>query len=144
MNNKTIIGGIVLLVVILGGMVLLSNKSKSNQYQQSQTPSQTTTAITGTPEKTMAQQEAVVNVTKTGFTPETVTIKSGMRVTWLNKTEEEVTVNSDDHPTHLLYRELNLGAFPNESSVQVVLTKPGKYTYHDHYHPNRKGTIIVE
>lgn len=145
MNNKVLLGGIVLLVVVLGGLALFSKKSNQITPAQTTQPAQstqTTTAPKGN--ESMMAKEVVVTVTKTGFQPQTVTVKTGTRVTWINKSGGSATVNSDDHPTHLLYRDFNLGSFPVDSSVQLVVIKPGKFTYHDHLHPDRTGSVIVE
>lgn len=144
MNNKLIwvVGAVVLAAVVLGGVVLLGNKSTSNTAtggaasgDQSQSP-------------TVSQQAPVedVNVTlsSSGFTPESVTVKAGGRVIWTNKSGADATVNSDVHPTHLLWPFLNLGEFGDGSSVSVTFDKPGKYTYHDHLNPGRTGTVVVQ
>ncbi len=90
-------------------------------------------------------QEVSVELTNDGFIPETVTIKRGGAVRWANNsTDEKVSVNSDDHPTNQKYPELNLGEIPKGSTVMHIFSQPGEYTYHDYFHPERKGTVIVE
>ena len=86
----------------------------------------------------------MVTLTETGFSPETVTIKAGQKVTWNNKSGAAATVNSDIHPTHALYPPLNLNEFSNGESLELVFDKPGTYTYHDHLHPDRRGTVVVK
>src|SRR5437868_5808815 len=123
MNNKTlwILGAVVLVVVIIGGVALLGNKSSG-------TPSGTAGNQNQSP--TVSQQAPVedVNVTLTssGFVPQTVTVKTGGRVIWTNKSGGDATVNSDAHPTHLLWPFLNLGEFGDGSSVSVTFEKAGK------------------
>ncbi len=137
MNNKFILI-IAVIVVLLGGFFLLGNKTKDNQVNQNQT----TQKQNPTPAKTIEGKE--VAVTNIGFEPQTVTIKAGQRVIWTNKSGASVTVNSDSHPTHLLWPFLNLGQFADGSSVSVVFEKAGKYTYHNHLNPSQTGTVIVE
>ena len=144
MNNKALLAGIVLLVVVLGGLALVSKKSNKTSSQTTQPTQLTQTTSIPKQNNDLVVKEVVITVTKTGFKPQTVTVKTGTRLTWINKSGADVSVNSDDHPTHLLYREFNLGAFPVNSSVQLVTSKPGKYTYHDHLNPDRTGTVIVE
>ncbi len=137
MNNKFILI-IAVIVVLLGGFFLLGNKTKDNQVNQNQT----TQKQNPTPAKTIEGKE--VAVTNIGFEPQTVTIKAGQRVVWTNKSGASVTVNSDSHPTHLLWPFLNLGQFADGSSVSVVFEKAGKYTYHNDLNPSQTGTVIVE
>ena len=147
MNNKTLVTIIAVLVLIGAVVVLgkLGNKTSqpSNVTSQLSTPAQTTTkqgAGGAIPKETIA----TVNLTSSGFDPKTATVKAGTRVIWLNKSGAAATVNSAVHPTHQAYPPLNLGEFPNGSSVQLVFDKPGKYGYHDHLNPSRTGTVVVE
>lgn len=148
MNNKTLIIVIVILVIVGGGLVLvgkLGNKTAkpTGETSQPSTPAQSTTSqdTGGTVPK-----ETINNVTftKSGFNPKTITIKAGTRVIWLNKSGASATVNSDNHPTHQVYPPLNLGKFPDRSSVQLVFDKPGKYGYHNHLDTSQTGTVVVE
>lgn len=140
MNNKTLITIIVALILI-GAVVVVLGKL-GNKSAQPSTPAQSTTNNTGG----IAPKETIVNVnlTSSGFDPKTVTIKTGTRVIWLNKSGDGATVNSDVHPTHQLYPPLNLGEFPNGSSVQLVFDKVGTYKYHNHLNPAQTGTVVVE
>lgn len=90
-------------------------------------------------------KEVTVRLTNTGFVPEKVTIKAGGAVRWTNESgDDNATVNSADHPTHQLHKELNLGTFSKGSTLVHIFEKPGTYAYHDHFHPARTGTITVE
>ena len=132
--NKTIIA-IILVLVLIGGYLTFRNMGSTN------TPSTVLSSPTVSP---ISQTETNVTVTQDGFNPSTITVKAGTDIIWTNKSGGPVTVNSDNHPTHLLYPELNLGEFSDGSSVSVILTKPGTYTYHNHLQPSQKGTIIVQ
>ena len=143
MNNKLIwvLVAVVLVVVVIGGVFLLGNKSAS-------TNTNTTTTGDQSQSPTVSQQAPVedVNValTSSGFVPQTVTVKTGGRVIWTNKSGADGTVNSDVYPTNLLWPFLNLGEFSNGSSVSVTFDKPGKYTYHNHLTPAQTGTVIAQ
>ena len=132
--NKKYVWVIILLVIIvaIGGFLLLSNKANNKPAVKPAT--QTT--------KSNIQTENVA-VTSSGFEPKTITIKKGTRIIWTNKSGNTVTVNSDNHPTNLLWPFLNLGTFNNGSSVSVVFENTGKYTYHNYLNPDQKGIVIV-
>jgi|SRR3989344_3083009 len=85
-----------------------------------------------------------VTVGENGFSPQTLTIKKGDAVAWVNQGGDAATVNSDPHPTHDLHRFLNLGEFPSESSVEVTFNEVGTFGYHNHFNPSQTGTIVVQ
>lgn len=138
MKNKLIII-IVLLVIVIGGAMLLNNKTSVKNTNPSKTVNEQQT-----PSATKIVEGKDVNVTSNGFEPQTVTIKAGQRIVWTNKSGGVVTVNSDSHPTHLMWPFLNLGRFDDGSSVSVVFEKPGTYTYHNHLNASQIGTVVVE
>ncbi len=121
------------------------NSAQTGQSQypttQQQVASPTASQI---PSATEAQQQNTVTLTQDGWSPATLTIKSGETVTWINKSGEKATVNSNPHPTHTLYSPLNLGTFPDGGSLSLVFTKAGSYGYHNHLNPGETGTIIVK
>lgn len=88
--------------------------------------------------------EILITVTPYGFIPNVITIASGTKITWVNKSGSDANVSSDPHPTHTNYPQLNLGNFWNNGSVSLVFTKPGRYGYHNHLNPNEHGVIIVQ
>ena len=149
---KKIILAVVVLVILAGG-VLLFTRSKatapSTPAMMYKTPTQTQTqtaapSVSVTTSSTTSTQQQTVNVTANGFDPQTVTVKAGTRVVWMNKSGGSVFVASNNHPTHLLYPPLNLGQFADGSSVQLVFDKPGSYGYHNHLNPSQTGTIVVQ
>lgn len=126
---------IVILIVVLGTFILLGNKKTNPAI----------TEPTAKPAITKPSNPIItITLTDSGFTPKDITVKGETRVAWINKSGTVATVNSDDHPTHQLYRFLNLGEFADGSSVQVVFDKAGKYSYHNHLNASETGTVTVE
>jgi len=72
------------------------------------------------------------------FTPQTLTVKAGTTVTWINK---------DDIP-HGLASSNNAfkksGALDTDDSYSFTFTTPGTYQYFCYLHPNMVGSIVVE
>lgn len=141
MNSKLLLGLLLVIIIAVGGFMLLSNKSTNNNPSQNQNTQDAN--VTPATQTTQAQ-DANVTAGQNGFEPQTLTVKTGTRVIWTNKSGGPVTVNSDNHPTHLLWPFLNLGEFDNGSSVSVTFDKNGKYTYHNHLNASQTGTVIVE
>lgn len=125
MNKIGLIIAIIVITVI--GIFVFGGKKNTNK----------TTGNGGAGETTVA-------VTSSGFVPQTITIKAGTKVTWTNQAGAVVTVDSAQHPTHLVYPPLNLGQFPDGSSVSLVFDKPGIYKYHNHLNPTQFGSVTVE
>ncbi len=84
-----------------------------------------------------------ITLTSRGFEPSKITIKKGEIVRWTNHSGKTGSVNSAEHPTHMLYPFLNLGQFDNNSSVQATIYRTGELRYVNHYIPSQRGTIIV-
>lgn len=134
MNNKKIFFTIaVLAIILLGALFFIDNTKKPS--------SQLTTRITPT---SALPKETIVTLTDSGFTPKEIRIKKGEAIQFKNATEKDATINSDNHPTHQLYPELNLGQLEKNKILIHIFMKPGKLTYHNHFNPTIKGTIIVE
>ena len=155
-QGKTIIA-IILLVAVVGGIFLFSTVSKN--------PIKTTGVINNPDEKT--QQAAgtgegnVIEITSSGFTPETLTISKGDTVTFINKDTEEHWPASAIHPTHTVYPGSDIvkcfdgetdkstlfdscrGLAPGES-WSFIFNEVGSWGYHDHLDVNLRGKIIVE
>ncbi len=120
------------IILLLGGVLFFGKKSGTNTNQSN--------GNAALPLPT----EVAVQLTSTGFVPKDVSIKTGSAVRWTNSSGVQGTVNSDDHPTHKLFPEMNLGTFSSGSTLVHIFTKPGVYRYHDHFHPDFKGTVTVQ
>ncbi len=124
------------------------NSNQQGQYQmqpygQKQIDTSTTTSQ-GKPNQVMQQAQVNVTLTANGFSPATLTIKAGKKVTWENKSGSTATVNSNPHPVHTAYPPLNLGNFSDGGTLSLTFDKPGTYGYHNHLNPSQSGTIVVQ
>ena len=146
MNNKTLIIVIVVLMVI-GGILLIGGQlagKKSSNVQQGAAPTatqQTQSNQNGTVNvgKPITEPITTVNITSSGFNPQNLTIKNGVKVIWINKSGAKVNIV----PTNK-YAPLTLGEFPDNSSVQLMFDKAGTYTYQNQLKPSQTGTVIVQ
>lgn len=86
----------------------------------------------------------VITYDGTGFNPASATIKVGQKVVVKNTSSSAMSFNSDPHPTHTLFPELNLGPIAAGSSKSFTISKAGAYSYHNHLNASQKGTIVVE
>ncbi len=135
MSKNAVIVAAVIVVLVIGGWFLTRPKPAVAPEVSQPAPAVSESA-------TVAQNS--VTISQTGFSPATITIKIGESITWENTDTENHTVNSDNHPTHLLYSFLNLGLLKPEETKSVTFDKTGTYTYHDHLNPSLTGSITVE
>jgi plastocyanin len=72
------------------------------------------------------------------FNPQTITVKSGEKITWINRDEEPHTVVSVGKQFK------KSSALDTDQSYTIVAGAPGTYSYFCSVHPKMTGTIIVE
>ena len=80
----------------------------------------------------------VVTVANMQFSPQTLTVRRGDRIVWVNKDlfPHTVTADSKVFDSHEIVSE---GAW-----AYVVDARPGDYAYSCTYHPTMKGRIVVQ
>jgi plastocyanin len=71
------------------------------------------------------------------FTPQTLTVKSGQTVTWINRDEEPHTVVSVEKQ----FKKST--ALDTDQEFTITAGAPGTYTYFCSVHPKMTGTIVV-
>jgi len=82
--------------------------------------------------------------TANGFVPETVTIRSGETVRFINESSVGMWVASDDHPQHTILSTFDqFGIAENGESYDYTFEKSGTWAYHDHINASMLGTVIV-
>lgn len=136
------------------GIVLLllfsvwAKNANFNLRSMMQTPLQTlapTGAGTSLPHATPTiPVEILITITPNGFVPDGITITTGTKITWVNKSSSEANISSDPHPTHTNYSALNLGNVGNNGSLSLIFPKAGRFGYHNHLNPAQHGTIVVQ
>lgn len=142
----------VVIYLIIGGIIYAGVYyfflAKKGGYSQSSSQTQPTirqsSPTSATESPTTQQSQNTVTLTSNGFSPATLTIKTGKTVTWVNKSGESATVNSDPHPTHTDYTPLNLDNFLDGGTLTLTFDKPGTFGYHNHLNPSEWGTITVQ
>jgi plastocyanin len=72
------------------------------------------------------------------FTPQTLTVKSGEKITWINRDEEPHLVVSVEKQFK------KSPPLDTDQEFTVTAGAPGTYTYFCSVHPKMTGTIVVE
>lgn len=131
--------------IVIYGLIyyfVLAKKGQNNYSVPSVTPAPATTPSASA--SATETKQNTITLSANGFSSEVLTVKAGTKVTWINQSGQEATVNSSPHPTHTDYPPLNLGNFPDGGILSLTFDKPGTYKYHNHLDSSQKGTIIVQ
>ena len=132
MKTKNIIISIVFLLVVIGGGYWLFK-------------GQTGTTQPSNPTTESGKNSVTVEYSEQGFSPDSITVKSGTTITWVNKGSDPMWVASNPHPVHT-----NLSGFdalkgtPAGGSYSYTFTKVGKWGYHNHLAPGKTADVVVE
>ncbi|VVE62069.1 putative Amicyanin precursor [Pandoraea anapnoica] len=86
-----------------------------------------------------AADPGAVHIENFTFSPATLTIKAGTRVTWTNRDDEPHTVTSSSNP-----RTFASGALDTDGTFAFTFDKPGTYPYYCAIHPHMTGVIVVK
>jgi plastocyanin len=72
------------------------------------------------------------------FNPQTITVKSGEKITWINRDEEPHTIVSVEKQFK------KSSALDTDQEFTITAGAPGTYSYFCSVHPKMTGTIVVE
>ncbi len=129
--NKILIALAVLIVVAFATYFFvfrISDQAPGTSYM----PSPVSNTI-----DTPATSETSVTIKNFSFSPATLTVKSGTKVTWTNNDTAPHTVTSDSG------NQLNSSTLSPGQSFSYTFTDAGTIDYHCAIHPSMKGTVVV-
>jgi plastocyanin len=89
------------------------------------------------PDNTSNRQNRI-EIKDFAFNPQTITVKAGQKVTWINRDEEPHTVVSVEKQFK------KSSALDTDQEFTITAGVPGTYTYYCSVHPKMTGTIVVE
>lgn len=88
---------------------------------------------------------AVVEITGSGFMPQTLQVRPGTKVVWVNKDQAPHQIAADPYPTHAslpaLFAPQPLAA---DQTFSFVFTKVRTVSYHDELNPTWEGSVTVK
>lgn len=143
MSKNFLVSAAVVVVVAIAGIWLLTGSKKvAPSHQPASTPPAGGLQKAASPSVKVSQN--VVKISPSGFMPQTITIKVGESVTWVNEDSVSHQVNSAVHPTHQVYPPLNLGMIKPGDQKSLMFPAAGTYKYHDHLNPSLTGSVTVE
>jgi plastocyanin len=86
---------------------------------------------------TTGNQQNRIEIKDFAFNPQTLTVKSGEKITWINRDEEPHTVVSVGK------KFKKSTALDTDETFTITAGTPGTYTYFCSVHPKMTGTIVV-
>ncbi len=125
MNTKTILG--VILLVIIVGAVYMGTRKQTPSAQLLNQPSSKT--------NTNAIQANTIDIKDFAFSPDTITVKQGTKVTWVNNDSATHTIKSDT---------FNSSDIVQGGIFEFTFVNKGSFNYVCGIHPSMKGKVIVE
>lgn len=133
-KKASLVGTIAVSVLLLSACNAYKSTSNGSASSSTAASSSSTTDVSA----------AVVTYSDNGFSPVTVNAKVGQKVVFKNTSSSGIQIQSDPHPIHNLYPQLNIGAIAAGASGSTTFAKAGTYTYHNHLNPSQKGTVVVK
>ena len=144
-SQLVLVGVITLVVLLIAGYFLFGGKVPFISPTATPVPS---AKVLPTPNysQVAVTNSATVTINGKTFTPETIQVKKGSVVTWINKGSKDVEVilvgildKTSDNTTG----ELNTDPLSTNGSFNYTFDKVGTYIYYDKSNPSTKGTVIV-
>lgn len=137
---------IVLLAAAGAAYVLTRPKAADTTATTETTPSTTEVQTTNIPTETQEETAEAITITYTasGFSPASVTLKSGQQVTVVNNSGRSLQLSSNPHPAHTQNSELNQSTLASGRSQTFTMTKTGTWGYHNHLDDDHTGEITVQ
>lgn len=126
--------------------------NETGEIRNSETPP-VTQSETSTQGGSTVPKEVTVTYTDSGYSPKSITVQAGTKVTFVNNSSGAMWTASDPHPVHTTY-PVSGGCIKSAfdeckadqpgSSWSFTFDKVGTWGYHNHRSPTTKGTVIVE
>lgn len=143
MNKKALIAVVLLVVVVAGAAWWLTRSTTSTNNTNAGTQS-TQSPQPAAQEDGSSAEQVTITYSDSGYSPQSVTVKSGDTVVIKNESSRSMQFESDPHPAHTNNTELNAGSVPPGQSMSFMVNRVGTFGYHNHLNASQKGTIVVE
>lgn len=155
MSKNSIIGIVLVVMVAGGGAYYFSHNVDSDDVNVGLEQAASSNVQASSTASKVVPGSIVVTYTNGGFSPKTLTVKSGTKVTFLNNTTNRMWVASNPHPSHEGYSGTTrnqhcpdtMGISFDQCSIgnsyTFTFAKVGTWAYHNHAADEDGGTIVV-
>ncbi len=135
MKIKTPVLIVIAVIVLVGLFILFKPKTENTSTPNPQSNNEI--IETGDAQDFTSQKEVNLEISNYAFTPPTIRIKTGTKVTWTNRDTVKHNAIADDGS----FRTELIG---KDESVSVTFDKAGTFPYYCGPHPSMRATVIVE
>jgi plastocyanin len=141
MNKNIIIAIVVVIVLAVGGWLIFGNSNdknsttpttSSNSGSTAETNSNSSNSNTSQPTATNS-----VSMADMSFSPASITVKKGTKVTWTNNDSLSHTVTADDS-------SFGSDTLSHGTTFSHTFDTAGTFAYHCNFHSNMHGTVVVQ
>lgn len=149
MKKPIAILGMVIVGLALAAAGCNAKEGTVADQQVGDTSPQQQSSSTPTPKPVTSGQQTAKTVTVSfganGFSPATVNVAAGDKITFVNNSEDAVQPSSDPHPVHTGNTQLNSKSLAKGQSFTTgALTKTGTFGMHNHFNPSQRLTVVVK
>lgn len=131
----TLFGAVIIIIAIVVGVVI-SHKDTGSREQSKNSSDNSSQQET---QSSKAVATSSVNISNFAFSPATITVKKGTKVTWTNQDGVGHTVTSDTGSAV----KFDSGLFAQGQTYSFTFDKVGNFTYHCTPHTYMHGTVVV-
>jgi plastocyanin len=135
---KKAIAAIVVVILIAGGIALALNSGSKDDSMDSMDSMKSNSSSSSSGDSGKAVSTDAVKIDNFSFSPATITVKKGTKVTWTNNDSTTHTVFETDGKTGPKSDRLNQG-----DSYSFTYDTAGTFKYICGIHPDMKGTVVV-
>lgn len=138
-----VIAAVLLTVGVIIAVALNQQTTAPATTQQTETPQNETSQPENASDSPLFEGTATITFTNNGFSPSTLTVKKGTKVTVVNNSSNPVQFSSDNHPTHRANPEMNMMELSPGNNATFTANTLGTHGFHDHIDDSKTGTLIV-
>jgi plastocyanin len=142
---QKVIAIIVVVAVLAVGGVLASSHKKTPApaaTNNSATNSTSTNSNTQSSQNSESTAANTITYSSSGFSPKTLTVKAGDKVTIKNTSSNTIQFDSNPHPIHTDDEDLNAGVVEAGQSTSFTANKTGTFGYH--YRPIKAPLLGID
>ncbi len=154
-NTSWIVGFVIVIVVLAGAWYFWGGAAPASPNTQA-----TGSSVPAPNTDTSASAPVAVSYTDSGFSPASVTVRKGQRVTFTNNSSKDMWVATGPHPAHSGYDNTDrsthcaagyAGAAPFDECTAAqaggtftfTFEKTGTWNYHNHAVAADRGSVVV-
>jgi plastocyanin len=124
------------IAIVIYGLIYYFIFAKKGGYSAVSPHTPNTSQSANPPISTSVAQNSI-QIANMAFSPDTLTVKVGDKVTWTNQDTVGHSATADD-------KSFDTGVIAQGQSGSITFSKAGTYSYHCSIHPNMQAKIIVQ